>query len=105
VGRQNFTCSTPDCHFWGDDEDGCTKGSVTIEEHHCVDFEERPKPKIAVFVKGGNVQGIYVSPYLRDIDIEVEMFDYDNASGEDDDVWFETNRRGKEVEKTYKQIY
>lgn len=40
---QHFECDTPDCCYWS--EDGCTKGTaITIQEHHCVDYEEQPKP-------------------------------------------------------------
>ena len=41
---QHFECDTPDCCYWS--EDGCTKGTaITIQEHHCVDYEEQPKPE------------------------------------------------------------
>lgn len=36
----DYICDTPDCMFWS--EDGCKKETaVTIQEHHCVDYEER----------------------------------------------------------------
>ena len=42
---RHFECDTPDCVHWEDGE--CTKEtSVTIQKHHCVDFEERIEPPL-----------------------------------------------------------
>ena len=55
---QHFECDTPDCCYWS--EDGCTKGTaITIQEHHCVDYEEQPKPgslTVTIEVQGGLVK-------------------------------------------------
>lgn len=54
---QHFECDTPDCCYWS--EDGCTKGTaITIQEHHCVDYEEQPKPGSLTVTIGTCVQCI-----------------------------------------------
>lgn len=58
---QHYECDTPDCCYWS--EDGCTKGTaITIQEHHCVDYEEQPKPgslTVTIEVQGGLVANVY----------------------------------------------
>lgn len=60
---QHFECDTPDCCYWS--EVGCTKGTaITIQEHHCVDYEEQPKPgslTVTIEVQGGLVANVYAS--------------------------------------------
>ena len=77
---QHFECDTPDCCYWS--EDGCTKGTaITIQEHHCVDYEEQPKPgslTVTIEVQGGLVANVYASPDLSEI--RIELLDIDNAA-------------------------
>ena len=77
---QHFECDTPDCCYWS--EDGCTKGTaITIQEHHCVDYEEQPKPgslTVTIEVQGGLVANVYASPDLPEI--RIELLDMDNAA-------------------------
>lgn len=58
---QHVECDTPDCIHWKDG--GCAKEtSVTIQEHHCVDYEERiilPAATVTIEVSGGLVQNVY----------------------------------------------
>lgn len=99
VDMQDFTCSTPDCMYWSDE--GCSKGSITIEEHHCVDFEEKPKTQVVVTVSGGMVQNIYSS--LTAEEFEVEILDYDDAKqklAED-----ATERREESLKKRLNHVY
>ncbi len=46
--------------------DGCTKGTaITIQEHHCVDYEEQPKPgslTVTIEVQGGLVANVLCQP-------------------------------------------
>lgn len=57
---QYLECDTPDCIHWKDGE--CAKEtSVTIQEHHCVDYEERmelPAATVTIEVSGGVVQNV-----------------------------------------------
>lgn len=77
---QHYECDTPDCCYWS--EDGCTKGTaITIQEHHCVDYEEQPKPgslTVTIEVQGGLVANVYASPDLPEI--RIELLDMDNAA-------------------------
>ena len=63
---QHVECDTPDCIHWKDGV--CAKeSSVTIQEHHCVDYEERivpPTATVTIEVRGGVVQNAYASPDL-----------------------------------------
>ena len=65
---QHLECDTPDCIHWKDGE--CIKEtSVTIQEHHCVDYEqhvELPTATVTIEVSGGVVQNVYASPDLPD---------------------------------------
>lgn len=82
---QHFECDTPDCAFWKDGE--CTKEtSVTIQEHHCVDFKERitlAAATVTIEVKDGMVLNAYASPDLSEINIE--LIDFDNLKDADEE--------------------
>lgn len=65
---QHLECDTPDCIHWKDGE--CIKEtSVTIQEHHCVDYEqhvELPTATVTIEVSGGVVQNVYAKmPWKR----------------------------------------
>ena len=79
---QHLECDTPDCIHWNDGE--CIKEtSVTIQERHCVDYDEHivpPAATVTIEVSGGLVQNVYASPDLPEI--HVELIDMDNL-GED----------------------
>ena len=83
---QHLECDTPDCIHWKDGE--CIKEtSVTIQEHHCVDYEqhvELPTATVTIEVSGGVVQNVYASPDL--LDISVELIDFDNLRDEPETV-------------------
>ena len=96
MNRQNFTCATADCLYSTDEDDGCTKGSITIEEHHCVDYEKAPKAFFAVVVSGGMVQRIYSS--CAEEDVKVEILDYDRYDGEVDMEQLENRERALKSE-------
>ena len=99
---QHFECDTPDCIHWNDG--ACVKGtSVTIQEHHCVDYEQRLSPSLAIVVEGGNLQAVYATPSLAGVD--VELLDLDNAKVGSDEEGASTRRRVEEVEQSYTQIY
>lgn len=76
--RNYFECDTPDCIHWK--EGTCAKATpVTIQEHHCTDFEERiilSAGTVTIEVSGGVVQNVYASPDLPAI--SVELIDFDN---------------------------
>lgn len=76
--QKHFECDTPDCIHWKHGE--CAKAPlVTIQEHHCIDFEERlvlPEGTVTIEVSGGVVQNVYASPDLPAI--SVELIDFDN---------------------------
>lgn len=55
--------------------------AITIQEHHCVDYEEQPKPgslTVTIEVQGGLVSNVYASPDLPEI--RIELLDMDNAA-------------------------
>lgn len=83
---QHFECDTPDCVHWEDGE--CTKEtSVTIQEHHCVDYEERitlAAATVTIEVKDGMVLNAYASPDLPEINIEMIDFDHLKDAGEEE---------------------
>lgn len=103
MGRQNFTCSTPDCMYWNNDEDGCTKGSITMEDHCCLDYEERPAEKVSIIVSGGVVQSVYST--LPRENLVVELLDYDNARQEGNQAELEMQAREVFVGENYNQIF
>ncbi len=90
---QHLECDTPDCIHWKNG--ACIKGtSVTIQEHHCVDYEERiilPTATVTIEVSGGLVQNVYASPDLPDI--HVELIDADNLDAESE----EEQRNGQQL--------
>lgn len=99
---QHFECDTPDCIHWNDGD--CMKGSsVTIQEHHCVDYEQRPSQSIAIVVEGGTLQAVYGSLTLTGLD--VELLDLDNAKVSEDEEYETVRRRVDEVRQTCTQLY
>ena len=79
----HFECDTPDCIH---SEDGiCVEpGAITIQEHHCVDYEERAllpaAGTVTIEVNRGVVQNVYASPDLPAI--SDELIDFDNLKVE-----------------------
>ena len=103
---RHFECDTPDCVHWEDGE--CTKEtSVTIQKHHCVDFEERIEPPPAVTVtieiNGGVLQNVYASPDLPEIN--VELIDFDVLKDASDTERSRAQRMLDETKAHHKQIY
>ncbi len=98
---QHVECDTPDCIHWKDG--GCAKEtSVTIQEHHCVDYEERiilPAATVTIEVSGGLVQNVYASPDLPEI--HVELLDFDNLKEES----AKTLERGEQLLKLAEQAH
>ena len=82
----HFECDTLDCIH---SEGGvCVKpGIVTIQEHCCIDYEERllfPAGTVTIEVSGGVVQNVYASP---DLPVErVELIDFDNLNSEPETI-------------------
>jgi len=90
MNRHEFECDTPECRFW-DEENGCTKQtSVTIQEHCCCDFEEKPHDKIFIVVSGGAVQCVFTT---LEADVRAELIDLDNAAADGDNPDALTNAR------------
>lgn len=83
---QQLECDTPDCTHWNDGL--CAlPGSVTIQEHHCIDFEERlplPIATVTIAVKGGSVQAVYASQGLPKMSVEVIDLDDADCSAEEE---------------------
>ena len=77
--------------------------SVTIQEHHCVDYEQRPSQSIAIVVEGGTLQAVYGSLALTGLD--VELLDLDNAKVSEDEEYETVRRRVNEVRQTCTQLY
>jgi len=98
---QHLECDTPDCIHWKDGE--CIKEtSVTIQEHHCVDYEqhvELPTATVTIEVSGGVVQNVYASPDLPEI--HVELLDFDNLKEES----AKTLERGEQLLKLAEQAH
>ena len=102
---QHLECDTPDCIHW---EDGvCIKGtSVTIQEHHCVDYEERimlPTATVTIEVSGGLVQNVYASPDLPDI--HVELIDADNLDAESEEAQRNGQQLLDKIAQAHKHIF
>lgn len=80
---QQLECDTPDCTHW--EEGGCAlPGSVTIQEHHCTDYEERlplPEATLTIVVEDGRVQTVYASPDLPKI--MADVIDLDDMKRDD----------------------
>ena len=102
---QHVECDTPDCIHW---EDGiCAKEtSVTIQEHHCVDYEERivpPAATVTIEVRGGVVQNAYASPDLPEV--RVELLDFDNLQAESEEALDHGERLLKLIEQSHNHIF
>lgn len=102
---QHVECDTPDCIHWKDG--GCAKEtSVTIQEHHCVDYEERitlPAATVTIEVSGGLVQNVYASPDLPEI--HVELLDFDNLKEESAKALERGEQLLKLAEQAHKHIF
>lgn len=102
---QHLECDTPYCIHWKDGE--CIKEtSVTIQEHHCVDYEqhvELPTATVTIEVRGGVVQNVYASPDLPDI--SVELIDFDNLRDEPETVEAHSQRLLAMIKKRHKHIF
>lgn len=103
MNSHEFECDTPDCRFW-DEENGCTKqASVTIQEHCCCDFEEKPHDKIFIVVNKGAVECVYTT--LK-ADVRVELIDLDAAAvnGDDPDALCNARESMEHIEAHHRQI-
>ena len=102
---QHLECDTPDCIHWKDGE--CIKEtSVTIQEHHCVDYEERTElsaATVTIEVSGGLVQNVYASPDLPKI--HVELIDADNLEAESEEAQDRGRRLLEKTAQTHKHIF
>ena len=102
---QHLECDTSDCIHWKDGE--CVKEtSVTIQEHHCVDYEERialPTATVTIEVSGGLVQNVYASPDLPEI--HVELIDADNLEAESEEAQGRGQRMLEKIAQVHKHIY
>lgn len=102
---QHVECDTPDCIHWKGG--GCAKEtSVTIQEHHCVDYEERiilPPATVTIEVSGGLVQNVYASPDLPEI--HVELLDFDNLKEESAKALERGEQLLKLAEQAHKHIF
>ena len=101
----HFACDTPDCIHWKDG--ACTKASpITIQEHHCTDFEERitlSAGTITIEVSGGVVQSVYASPDLPEI--SVELIDHDSLEYSSEQEQAREERQLKMTEKYHNHIF
>lgn len=102
---QHVECDTPDCIHWNDG--GCAKEtSITIQEHHCVDYEERitvPTATVTIEVRDGVVQNVYASPDLPEVDIE--LLDFDNLQADSEEALNRGERLLKLVEQAHTHIF
>lgn len=102
LNQQHLECDTTDCTHWS--EDGCTlPGSVTIQEHHCTDFEEKPTVCVTIEVSGGVVQSVYINPNAPVN--AVTLHDMDDAKEEDDEVYASIRSELEQVARTHRKIY
>lgn len=104
MNRHEFVCDTTDCRFW-ESEDGCTKlTSVTIQEHCCCDYEERPHEKIFIVANKGAVECVFTT--LK-TDLKVELVDLDGAAvnGDDPDALINAREAVEHIEAHYRQIW
>ena len=99
---QYFECDTPDCIHWKCGE--CRKEtSVTIQEHHCVDYEQRPCRSVIIVVESGLVQNVYGSEDM--VGIHLEVLDLDSQEITDLENQNLDCNRYEEVKKHYTEIY
>ena len=103
--QKHLACDTPDCVHWRDGD--CTKvPPVTIQEHHCTDFEERivlPEGTVTIEVSGGVVQNVYASPDLPPI--RVELIDLDNLLEESAEEQQRGQRKLQQVSDSHTHIF
>lgn len=99
---QQFECDTPDCVHWKDG--ACTKpASVTIQEHHCVDYEKCPDQIVIIVVEGGLVQNVYGSEDMKDV--QVEILDLDSQEFTHLEEQDRDRKRWEEIKERYTEIY
>ena len=102
---QHVECDTPDCIHWKDG--ACAKETlVTIQEHHCVDYEERitlPTATVTIEIRDGLVQSVYASPDLPEV--RVELLDFDNMQAESEKTLDHGERLLKLIEQSHKHIF
>lgn len=102
---QHVECDTPDCIHWKDG--ACAKeSSVTIQEHHCVDYEERialPAATVTIEVRDGVVQNVYASPDLPEV--RVELLDFDNLKAETEEALKHGEQLLNLIEQSHNHIF
>jgi hypothetical protein len=102
MNRQEFECDSPECRFW-DENEGCTKqASITIQEHCCVDFEEKPRDSITIEIGGGMVQSAYTT---LSAPVEVVILDFDDNGGRTERERMEMRDYLKNVAAEQRKIY
>ena len=102
---QHLECDTPDGIHWKDG--ACAKGaSVTIQEHHCVDYEERivlSSATVTIECSGGVVQNVYASPDLPPI--SVDLIDFDNLRDASEEELRHSQQQLRAVAKAHTHIF
>lgn len=99
---QHLECDTPDCSHR--DGGACVKPTaVTIQDHHCVDYEPAPARSIAIVVEGGMVTSVYAAQDLAGVCVEV--LDLDAAKVSSNEERTNTGRHIHKVARTCTQIY
>ena len=102
---QHLECDTPDCIYWKDG--ACVKGtSVTIQEHRCVDYEERivlSPATVTIECSGGVVQNVYASPDLPPI--SVDLIDFDNLRDASEEELLHSQQQLKAVAEAHTHIF
>ncbi len=97
---KEFDCDTENCRYWREEE-GCQRTTITIQEGHCCEFEE--KHKVCIFVENGMVSAV-CSDLSRD-DISVEIFDLDDAQREASSRVDEMRAMRHSLSKVFYTIY
>lgn len=80
VIKQALYCDTDDCMYFNKQEEGCGKGSVTIQEGSCCDYEKIPstaetQPRVTgvrVTIDNEDFTSIGVSDYLESMIEQME---------------------------------
>lgn len=102
---QHLECDTPDCIHWKDGE--CAKEtSVTIQEHHCVDYEEQiilPTTTVTIEISDGRLQNVYASPDLPTI--FVELIDIDDLQQESEEAFTRGQQLLEKIAQAHKHIF
>ena len=103
--QQHFECDTPGCVHWKDG--ACIRGlPVTIQEHHCTDYEEAivlPVGTVTIEVSGGVVQNVYASPDLPPISVEL-IYAY-NLKEESEEAQAHAERQLKLTAESHTHIF